>query len=172
MPGLRALLRNPFLCVDSNETMMTKVTRANVAEVLANDTKVKVAAVDCDGVLRGKVMNKDKFLSIVSSGFGFSSAIFGWDMHDLLYTTDATITSSDIGYPDFTATPDLNTFRRIPWEDNTPLFLLRMSTQGAPVIADGRSMLARQCDDLAKAGYRAIAGSMWRALFLPCVDRS
>ena len=35
---------------------------------------------DVDGVLRGKFMSKDKFLSIVrSDGFGFCSVIFGWD---------------------------------------------------------------------------------------------
>lgn len=66
-------------------------------ELLKNDTKVKVAGesfilngedrrilirpgVDIDGVLRGKIMSKDKFLSAAKSdGFGFCSVIFGWD---------------------------------------------------------------------------------------------
>lgn len=138
--------------------MSPTVTASNIANILANDDKVKLAGIDCDGVLRGKVMDKDKFLSIVSSGFGFSSAIFGWDMHDLLYTTNAKITSSDIGYPDFTATPDLNTFRRIPWENNIPFFLLRFTTNGARVSADGRGMLKAQCDKLADQGCTALAG--------------
>jgi glutamine synthetase len=38
---------------------------------LHEDTKVKVAGIDADGVLRGKIMAKDKFLSAAKSGFGF-----------------------------------------------------------------------------------------------------
>ena len=38
---------------------------------LADDTKVKVAGIDADGVMRGKVMAKDKFMSAAKSGFGF-----------------------------------------------------------------------------------------------------
>lgn len=42
--------------------------------LLANDTKVQVAGLDVDGVLRGKIMIKDKFLSSVKDGgFGFCS---------------------------------------------------------------------------------------------------
>jgi hypothetical protein len=46
------------------------LTLENLAEVLANDTKIKIAAVDIDGLLRGKIMHKDKFLSVVKDGFG------------------------------------------------------------------------------------------------------
>jgi glutamine synthetase len=61
---------------------------------LKNDTKIKVAGIDADGVMRGKVMAKDKFMSAAKSGFGFCrypqlnsitdlySVIFGWDIHD------------------------------------------------------------------------------------------
>ena len=38
---------------------------------LRDDTKVKVAGIDADGVMRGKVMSKDKFMSAAKSGFGF-----------------------------------------------------------------------------------------------------
>lgn len=43
---------------------------------LEKDTKVKVAGLDVDGVLRGKIMNKNKFLSLLKNGedqaeFGF-----------------------------------------------------------------------------------------------------
>jgi glutamine synthetase len=46
-------------------------TIEDVENALRNDTKVKVAGIDADGVLRGKVMAKDKFLSATKSGFGF-----------------------------------------------------------------------------------------------------
>jgi len=36
--------------------------------------------VDVDGVLRGKIMSKDKFLSSAKGdGFNFCSVIYGWD---------------------------------------------------------------------------------------------
>ena len=38
---------------------------------LRDDIKVKVAGIDADGVMRGKVMAKDKFMSAARSGFGF-----------------------------------------------------------------------------------------------------
>lgn len=46
------------------------LTIENLEETLANDTKIKVAAVDIDGILRGKIMHKDKFLHVAESGFG------------------------------------------------------------------------------------------------------
>lgn len=60
---------------------------------LRDDIKVKVAGIDVDGVMRGKVLAKDKFMSAVRAGFGFCrfprrqfplilSVIFGWDIHD------------------------------------------------------------------------------------------
>lgn len=47
-------------------------------KLLANDFKVKVAGIDVDGILRGKVMMKEKFLSIAKSrsrAFGFCRCI-------------------------------------------------------------------------------------------------
>ena len=43
---------------------------------LADDIKVKVAGIDADGVMRGKVMAKDKFMSAARSGFGFCRSLF------------------------------------------------------------------------------------------------
>lgn len=43
---------------------------AHVTKELQKDVKVKVAAVDIDGVLRGKIIQKSKFLSILDDGFG------------------------------------------------------------------------------------------------------
>lgn len=80
-------------------------TLEELKELLRHDTKVKVAGtwlfellcplsmtdclgVDVDGVLRGKFMAKDKFLSVVKNdgGFGFCSVVFGWDS---AYCTDS-----------------------------------------------------------------------------------
>lgn len=128
-------------------------------QLLANDTKVKVAGLDFDGILRGKIMAKDKFLSsIKGGGFGMSSAVFGWDMHDVLYTIDAGITSAEESYPDMTAEVDLDSMRRLPFKDNIAFFLVYYSISGKPVCADGRSMMKALEADLARDGARAVAG--------------
>ncbi|MDO8461497.1 MAG: glutamine synthetase family protein [Deltaproteobacteria bacterium] len=84
--------------------------------------KVKLAIVDIDGILRGKVIHRDKFLSILESGFGFCDVVFGWDMLDSLYD-NADFTGWHSGYPDAKARVDLTTYRRVPWDHNIPFFL-------------------------------------------------
>lgn len=139
------------------------VTKENVKDVLAHDLKVRVAGVDCDGILRGKIMAKDKFLASVESGFAMSSAIFGWDMHDAMYTTETSITSAQDGYSDFIAVPDLASYRRLPLEEDTPFFLIDFVARGEPVPACGRSLLrslvAKLDQDL---GCKALAGGALR----------
>jgi glutamine synthetase len=58
------------------------VTLDNLANILQDDAFVKLAGIDVDGILRGKLMAKSKFLSVAKDGFGFCSVVFGWDMHD------------------------------------------------------------------------------------------
>ncbi|KAA8643782.1 glutamine synthetase family protein [Aspergillus tanneri] len=144
-------------CISMTMTIQ-KISVEDLPKLLVNDLKVKVAGIDCDGILRGKVMSKEKFLGIAQKGFGFSSAVFGWDMQDVLYTTNAKIAPPESGYVDFIAVPDLNTFRRIPWEDDIPFFLVRFVQNGKPVSADGRSMLKDVCDKLAASNCKAMAG--------------
>jgi glutamine synthetase len=139
-------------------TKMTILTPANVANVLENDTKVKVAGVDADGVLRGKIMIKSKFLSSVESGFGFSSAVFGWDMHDMLYQGGVDCAAKNGTYADFTAFPDLSSFRRLPWENDVPFFLLNFYSEGKPVAACPRGLLKGLTERLAQKSYMALAG--------------
>lgn len=128
--------------------------------VLANDPAVKVAGIDVDGVLRGKLMNKKKFLQIVEDGFGFCSVIFGWDMHDQTYFRELLISNKENGYRDLIAKPDLSSFRRIPWENNVPFFLVSFfdPETGESLSACPRSLLARTVDKLDKQGLGAMAG--------------
>jgi len=85
-------------------------------------TKVKFAVADIDGILRGKYIHKDKFLSAIESGLGFCDVIFGWDCNDKCYE-NSEITGWHTGYPDAKASIDINSFREIPWENGTPFFL-------------------------------------------------
>ncbi|KAL1867530.1 hypothetical protein VTK73DRAFT_4133 [Phialemonium thermophilum] len=133
-------------------------TVESIAELLAGDDKVKIAGVDADGVLRGKVIAKDKFLAGVTAGIAMSSAIFGWDMHDELYTTETCITSAVHGYADILAFPDLSTFRRLPFEDDMPFFLLHFGPESDSLPVCGRSMLRSLRQKLGDSGIRALAG--------------
>jgi glutamine synthetase len=84
--------------------------------------KVKLAIVDIDGVLRGKVVALDKFMGILDGGMGFCAVVFGWDMEDKSYD-NVQVTGWHTGYPDFDAKVDPTTMRRIPWDNNLPFFL-------------------------------------------------
>lgn len=159
-------LTNGVNGTNGKESPVDRITR-----LLANDIKVKVAGIDCDGLLRGKIIHKAKFLSSLTSGFGMSSAIFGWDMHDVLYTEETSLTSAESGYQDFTAMIDLDSFRRLPFEDNIAFFLLHFYIQDRPVFADGRGLIKSLTNDLAAKGYEALAGGMSIIPRRVCISR-
>jgi glutamine synthetase len=143
-------------------TEQQEVTKENIAEILKNDVSVKVAGIDVDGVLRGKLMAKKKFLSILKDGFGFCSVIYGWDMHDMTYFRELKISNKENGYHDITAIVDLKSFRRIPWENNIPFFLISYvdPDSGESVSACPRSFLGRALSKLTDQGYGAMAGGI------------
>lgn len=147
-----------------------EATLENIAELLKNDIKVKVAGVDADGILRGKIMAKEKFLSSVESGFGFSSAVFGWDMHDALFTNGVGMSSEGGGYADFTAVPDLTSYRRIPWENNIPFFLLNFFSENKPVVACPRGMTKSIAKKLGQENSKAWAGGKIHPDLKSCIN--
>ena len=108
--------------------MSSQLTTKQVLQALADvhAEKVKVAITDIDGVLRGKVISIEKFLSIAEKGFGFCDVVFGWDAGDVAYD-NAKITGWHTGYPDTTASVDVQTFRQVPWENGIPFFLADFS---------------------------------------------
>jgi len=82
---------------------------------------VKVGVFDVDGILRGKYMSKDKFLSALDGGFGFCDVVLGWDANDELYD-NVTFTGWHTGYPDAPVRILPATCRELPFEE-TVLFL-------------------------------------------------
>ena len=89
---------------------------------------VKVAITDIDGVLRGKYMHVDKFFQSIDKGYGFCDVIFGWDSNDDLYDFKAfsqqdAFTGWHTGFPDQTVSLVLDSERKIPFENNTLLYL-------------------------------------------------
>jgi glutamine synthetase len=120
--------------------------------------RIKVAVSDIDGILRGKYLHKDKFLSAADSGFGFCNVVFGWDCNDTCYDNVA-YTGWHTGYPDAVARIDLNTIRSVPWDGSVPFFLGDfVDGAGAPLPICPRQLLKRMIDRLRQAGYTAKFG--------------
>ena len=116
--------------------------------------KVKLAITDIDGVLRGKVIHKDKFFSVVESGFGFCDVVFGWDAADLAYE-NTRYTGWHSGYPDAEARLDLSTFRKIPWEQDLPFFLADfVSAEGKASPVCPRNLLKKIKQEAVDAGFQ------------------
>jgi glutamine synthetase len=117
--------------------------------------KIKFAFADIDGVLRGKIIHRKKFLDGLAEGYGFCDVVFGWDSADMPYD-NVKLTGWHSGYPDAPAYIDLATFRTVPWEDNILFFLADFSGSGADgVPACPRSLLKRIVKQCADLGFHA-----------------
>jgi glutamine synthetase len=112
--------------------------------------KVKVAITDIDGVLRGKYISTEKFLSVVNSTIGFCDVVFGWDSNDIAYDNVA-YTGWHTGYPDTPARVDIKTFRKIPWENDVPFFLCELVDKPAYVCP--RNLLQQVIGNAETLGY-------------------
>ncbi|PWA10816.1 glutamine synthetase family protein [Flavobacterium laiguense] len=115
--------------------------------------KVKLAICDIDGVLRGKYISTEKFLSICDSDFGYCDVVFGWDMADVAYDKGS-FTGWHTGYPDAKVKLDFNTFRKIPWENNIPFFLGEfIKVDGNPLEICPRQLLKKIENQANTAGF-------------------
>jgi glutamine synthetase len=119
---------------------------------------VKVAVTDVDGILRGKYLDKQKFLSAAEKGFGFCNVVFGWDAGDECYDNVA-YTGWQSGYPDAEVRIDLSTHREIPWEDGRDFFLGDFVGSGQqPLDVCPRRVLRGVIDRAEALGYDAKFG--------------
>ncbi len=116
---------------------------------------VKVGVFDIDGVLRGKYMSREKFLSSLEKGFGFCDVIAGWDSYDQLYD-NVTITGWHTGYPDAAVRLLPDSCREIAWEDGTLFFLGEFA--GAHEAVCPRATLRRVLQKADDMGYAVNAG--------------
>lgn len=131
-----------------------KISKEQVVQEVKNSSnpKVKVAVTDIDGVLRGKYLHKDKFLSLLEGGFGFCDVVFGWDINDLAYE-GMDFTGWHTGYPDALAHLDLQTFRKVPWDQDVAFFLGDFQVDVCP-----RNLLKKIKNEAEKLGYSASFG--------------
>lgn len=118
--------------------------------------KVKIAYADIDGILRGKYLSAEKFLSIADGTTSFCDVVFGWDSNDTVYDkTD--YTGWHTGYPDAKTRIDLTTFRKIPWENDVPFFLGEfLDERGKPSHVCPRQLLKKILKQADDAGFRPV----------------
>ncbi len=120
-----------------------------------NLSHVKVGLFDVDGVLRGKYMSRDKFLSALGSGFGFCDVVLGWDSYDRLYD-NVTYTGWHTGYPDAPVRILPESCRAIPFEDKTVLFLCEFAPPAEELCP--RGVLRRVAERARAMGFEPFAG--------------
>ena len=134
------------------EKVVEAIRRSNLG-------KVKVAVSDIDGILRGKYLHKDKFLSAVEGGFGFCDVVLGWDAHDVCYD-NTKLTGWHHGFPDAMVQLDLGTYRTVPWDDNVPFFLGQfVKADGSPLPICPRQVLRKVLARAEKLGFAPMVGA-------------
>jgi glutamine synthetase len=127
----------------------------NWSQLLEQDDRVKVAGSDIDGISRGKIISKSKFLKSMEQGFGYCDVIFGWDCHDKLYSVE----TKNSTFVDLIAKPDLQTYRRIPWEKDIPFFILDFYEPGGKMLEFApRGLLKTVLKRLTQQGFIAMVG--------------
>lgn len=120
---------------------------------------IKIGLSDIDGVLRGKYLRKDKFLSALKSGLAFCDVVMGWDSDDVMYD-NVQYTGSHTAYPDAMIRIDPGSCRRLPLEKGPNgedmLFFLAEFDQKAAEICP-RRLLHRMIDKGRSMGFEAFA---------------
>ncbi len=110
---------------------------------------VKVGVFDADGILRGKYINRAKFLSALEGGFGFCDVVLGWDANDQLYD-NVHFTGWHTGYPDAQVRIIPESCRELPHEQdgNGLLFLGEFVGRAEEICPRGvlRRILGRAAD--------------------------
>lgn len=116
---------------------------------------IKVGVFDIDGVMRGKYMSRDKFLSALETGFGFCDVVLGWDVKDQLYD-NVTYTGWHTGYPDVEVKIIPSSCRELPFENNMPFFLAEFSGKAESICP--RATLKRVLEKAKNMGLDIFAG--------------
>lgn len=146
------------MATKSRAPTMDARARAAAAVEKSMLAKVKVAVSDIDGVLRGKVLHKDKFASALEGGFGFCDVVLGWDMMDACYD-NTKLTGWQHGFPDALVRLDPATMRTVPWDGGIPFFLGEFVTAGGgPHPACPRQTLRRVLKRAEKLGLQPMCG--------------
>lgn len=84
-------------------------------------------------------------------------------MHDLTYPRELLVSNKSNGYRDIIGIIDLATYRRLPWEDNVPFFLIYFRDQESEsderLPVDPRSILDKVATKAKGMGWDCMSGA-------------
>ena len=135
------------------DTLRSEVEAGKIDTVL-------LAMTDMQGRLQGKRLTATHFLDEVvehdAEGCNYLLAV---DVE--MNTVEGYAMSSwERGYGDFVFKPDLDTLRRVPWQEGTALVTCDLLWEdGTPVVASPRQVLKRQLGRLSERGLEAFVGT-------------
>ena len=114
-----------------------------------------LAITDMQGRLMGKRLVARYFLDEVAEhGAEGCNYLLAVDV-DMTPVEGFAMASWERGYGDFVMRPDLDTLRRVPWQEGTALCLADVVWHdGSDVVASPRQILRRQLARLAERGWR------------------
>ncbi|GGM95495.1 glutamine synthetase [Lentzea pudingi] len=139
---------------------MLTVEELSVAVDAGEIDTVLVAIVDMQGRLQGKRCAAQYFLDEVlghsAEGCNYMLAV---DV-EMNPVSGFEMSSWERGYGDFVMKPDVETLRRVPWQEGTALVMCDVVWEnGDPVVASPRQILRKQLDRLAALGLDCYVGT-------------
>lgn len=126
-------------------------------------THVKVGFFDLEGVMAGKYMSVEKFLSALDNDFAFCDVVFGWDVDNLLFD-NVRLTGWDTGYADAQVRLLPEQWRELPLENNSILVPAEVIGRMAPLCP--RQTLKRVLARASDMGFETFAGFEYEFLAL------
>lgn len=94
---------------------------------------------DFHGIARGKRMPAKEFVEIIERGVNFCVSVFSLDLSG--NAASGTGLTDEVDFCDMTGIPDLDSFRILPWEENTAHCLLDLFLKGEPLRVAPRYIL-------------------------------
>jgi glutamine synthetase len=121
---------------------------------------VVLAMTDMQGRLQGKRLTATHFLAeVLEHGAEGCNYLLAVDV-DMNTVDGYAMSSWERGYGDMLLKPDLDTLRRVPWQEGTVLCLADVAwLDGSDVVASPRQILRAQLARLAERGLSANAGT-------------
>ncbi|XP_071950202.1 lengsin-like [Antedon mediterranea] len=113
---------------------------------------------DMFGISRSKLIPARHFRSKAEKGVGFRLGYLGMDsLANIVEGSGYNNDGKYRHYPDAILFPDLDTFRVIPWWDNTARILAEPTFEGKEVTAHPRTLARKQIEELKKLGYSLLS---------------
>ncbi len=111
---------------------------------------IKIGFTDADGILRGKYVAREKFLSGLEGSLGFCDVVLGWDVEDQPYD-NVKFTGWHTGFPDAQVHVIPESCREIPFEEDTLFFLCEFAPPADAICP--RGVLRRVIDQCVAKGF-------------------